>query len=423
MSAERFPHPTLSRRDGALYIEDVALASVAERFGTPAYVYSKRAIVEAYRAYTQSLAGIPHQICYALKANSNLGVIDILSREGAGFDIVSQGELMRVIAAGADPSKVIFSGVAKTAKEMDFALKQGIGCFNVESEPELERLQSVAKAIGRRAPITFRVNPDVDAKTHPYISTGLKGNKFGVAYNDAHRLYLRAAAMPNIEIIGIECHIGSQLLELSPYEEALVKLLELTERLEKQGVHFEHIDLGGGLGINYANDDTVELPAFAAMIGKHFAGRKQTLFLEPGRSIVGNSGVLLTNVEYVKTGEAKNFCIVDAGMNDLLRPSLYAAHHEIVNVVAHPHVSDAVFDVVGPVCESGCFLGKERVLRVQEGDTLAVLSAGAYGFVMASNYNTRAKPCEVMIDDKRATVIREREQIESLFSNEHRIRD
>jgi diaminopimelate decarboxylase len=423
MSAERFPHPTLSRHEGALFVENVALSSVAERFGTPAYVYSKKAIVDAYRAYTDALAAIPHQICYALKANSNLGVIDILAREGAGFDIVSQGELMRVIAAGADPAKVIFSGVAKTAKEMDFALKQGIGCFNVESEPELERLQSVAKAIGRRAPITFRVNPDVDPKTHPYISTGLKGNKFGVAYSEAERLYLRAAAMPNIEIIGIECHIGSQLLELSPYEEALVKLLALTDRLEKQGVHFEHIDLGGGLGINYANDETVSLPDFAAMIAKHFAGRSQTLFLEPGRSIVGNAGLLLTTVEYVKIGEAKNFAIVDAGMNDLLRPSLYQAHHEIVNVIDHIDFPASLFDVVGPVCESGCFLGKDRALRVREGDTLAVLSAGAYGFVMASNYNTRAKPCEVMIDDKRATVIREREEIETLFSNEHRTRD
>jgi diaminopimelate decarboxylase len=423
MSAERFPHPTLSRQEGALFVENVALASVAERFGTPAYVYSKKAIVDAYRAYTHALATIPHQICYALKANSNLGVIDVLAREGAGFDIVSQGELMRVIAAGADPAKVIFSGVAKTAKEMDFALKQGIGCFNVESEPELERLQSVAKALGRRAPITFRVNPDVDPKTHPYISTGLKGNKFGVAYSEAERLYLRAAAMPNIEIIGIECHIGSQLLELSPYEEALVKLLALTDRLEKQGIHFEHIDLGGGLGINYANDETVGLPEFAAMIAKHLAGRSQTLFLEPGRSIVGNAGLLLTTVEYVKIGEAKNFVIVDAGMNDLLRPSLYQAHHEIVNVIDHVEFPASLFDVVGPVCESGCFLGKDRALRVREGDTLAVLSAGAYGFVMASNYNTRAKPCEVMIDDKRATVIREREEIEALFSNEHRTRD
>jgi diaminopimelate decarboxylase len=423
MTTERFPCPTLTRREGTLYLENVSLASVAERFGTPAYVYSKQAIVDAYRAYTHALAVIPHQICYALKANSNLGVIDILAKEGAGFDIVSQGELMRVIAAGGDTSKVIFSGVAKTAKEMDFALKQGIGCFNVESEPELERLQSVAKAAGMRAPITFRVNPDVNPNTHPYISTGLKGNKFGVAYKEAERLYLRAAAMPNIEIIGIECHIGSQVLELAPYEEALGKLLELTDHLEKQGVHFEHIDLGGGIGIDYAGNETVQLHEFAQMIARHMGGRHQTLFLEPGRSIVGNAGVLVTNVEYVKTGEAKNFCIVDAGMNDLLRPSLYQAHHEVVNVTDHPHLPAAQFDVVGPVCESGCFLAKERMLRVQQDDLLAVLSAGAYGFTMASNYNTRTRACEVMIDDKRATVIRERETVESLFAIEHRIRD
>lgn len=414
-----FPNPYLTRgTDGALVYEGLPLAEIAARVGTPTYVYSKRAIVEAYRAYESALTGLQHRICYAVKANSNLAVIHLLAQQGAGFDIVSSGELMRVIAAGADPSRVIFSGVAKTEQDMAFALRQGIDCFNVESEPELYRLHSVARSLGKRAPITFRVNPDVDPKTHPYISTGLKENKFGVAFSDAQRLYCTAARLSHIEVVGIECHIGSQLLELAPYEEALQKLLDLTDRLASLKIGLDHIDLGGGIGINYAGNTTIDLPAFAAMLKKNLAGRAQTLYLEPGRSIVGNAGLLLTRIEYLKHGETKNFAIVDAGMNDLIRPSLYQAHHEIVEVQTRPHVPAAQFNVVGPVCESGCFLGLDRSLRTQQGDLLAVLSAGAYGFTMASNYNTRARPCEVMVDGDRMYVIRERESIESLFANE-----
>jgi diaminopimelate decarboxylase len=418
--AMSFPNPHLVRRDdGALLLEGVTLADIAQRVGTPTYVYSKRAMLDAYRAYAQAFAGMKHRICYALKANSNLAVISLFAKQGSGFDIVSGGELMRVIAAGADPSRVIFSGVAKTAKDMEFALKQGIDCFNIESESELHRLQAVAKSLGRRAPITFRVNPDVDAKTHPYISTGLKSNKFGVAFAEAERLYRTAATFSNIEIVGIECHIGSQLTELAPYEEALEKLLGLTDRLGKSGIGFDHIDIGGGVGINYTGNETINLNAFAQMVARHMKDRPQTLYLEPGRSLVGNAGLMLTTVEYLKHGETKNFAIVDAGMNDLIRPSLYQAHHDIVEVQMHSEVPPAQFNVVGPVCESGCFLGNDRALHVREGDLLAVLSAGAYGFVQSSNYNTRARACEVMVDDERVHVIRERESLESLFANEH----
>ncbi len=418
-----FPNPHLTRdADGVLRLEGVALPDIAARLGTPTYVYSRRAITEAYAAYARAFAGLKHRICYALKANSNLAVIDLLAQQGAGFDIVSMGELMRVIAAGGDPSKVIFSGVAKTERDMEFALKQGIDCFNVESESELYRLQSVAKRLGMKAPITFRVNPDVDPKTHPYISTGLKENKFGVAFTEAERLFLLAAELSNIDVVGIECHIGSQLLELAPYEEALQKLLMLTDRLSAKGVQLDHIDVGGGIGINYHHDQTINLDQFAAMIATHMADRPQTLYLEPGRSIVGNAGLLLTTTEFIKRGEVKNFAIVDAGMNDLLRPSLYQAHHEIVEVQQRPDVPSAQFNVVGPVCESGCFLGKDRTLAIEEGDLLAVLSAGAYGFAMASNYNSRARPCEVIVDDARVHVVRERDSLESLFENEHLMR-
>ncbi len=413
-----FPYPTLRRENGALFVEGVALTDIANEFGTPAFVYSARAIRDAYQAYTSAFAGMRHRICYALKANSNLAIIDLLAREGAGFDIVSKGELMRVIAAGADPRKVIFSGVAKTCAEMHFALEHDIDCFNVESEAELHRLQGVALSTNRVARITFRVNPDVDPKTHPYISTGLKGNKFGVAFKEAARLYRDAAAMSHIGVVGIECHIGSQILEVAPYEEALQKLLGLADTLAAEGIALKHIDLGGGIGINYANDATIDLNAFAAMVKRTFGDRPQTLYLEPGRSLVGNAGLLLTRVEYLKPGEAKSFAIVDAGMNDLLRPSLYQAHHEIVEVKARPEIPAAQFDVVGPVCESGCFLGKERLLRVQQGDLLAVLSAGAYGFAMASNYNTRGRACELIVDEARTHLIRSREEVETLFASE-----
>jgi diaminopimelate decarboxylase len=415
-----FPNPHLGRDgNGGLVLERVSLGDIAARLGTPTYVYSKQAMVDAYAAYANAFARLKHRLCYAVKANSNLAVIALMARQGAGFDIVSRGELMRVIAAGGDPSKVIFSGVAKTAKDMEFALKQGIDCFNVESESELHRLQAVAKSVGRRAPITFRVNPDVDPKTHPYISTGLKSNKFGIAFSEAERLYRTAAALSHIDVVGIECHIGSQLTEIAPYEEALHKLLELTDRLSKVGIQFEHIDIGGGIGINYTGNATIDLADYAAMIAKYMTDRPQTLYMEPGRSLVGNSGLLLTQIEFLKHGETKNFAIVDAGMNDLIRPSLYQAHHDIVEVAQREEIPTAQFDVVGPVCESGCFLGADRKLRVREGDLLAVLSAGGYGFVQSSNYNTRARACEVMVDGDRMYVIRERESLESLFANEH----
>jgi diaminopimelate decarboxylase len=414
-----FPNPHLVRNhDGALMLEGVSLQAIAREHGTPTYIYSKRAMSEAFRAYAHAFADIDHRICYALKANSNLAVIDVLAREGAGFDIVSGGELQRVIAAGADVSKVIFSGVAKTPADMALALKVGIDCFNIESEPELHRLARVASAAGKRAPITFRVNPDVDPKTHPYISTGLKSNKFGVAFADAERLYRLASTMASIQIVGIECHIGSQLLDLAPYEEALAKLLALTDRLEKHGITLKHIDLGGGIGINYAGNATIDINAFAAMVKHALKGRPQALYLEPGRSLVGNAGLLLTTIEYLKFGETTNFAIVDAGMNDLLRPSLYQAHHEIVEVQSRTDADAHTFNVVGPVCESSCFLGKDRALRAREGDLLAVLSAGAYSFAMASNYNTRARACEVIIDGDRVQVVRERETIDSLFAHE-----
>jgi diaminopimelate decarboxylase len=410
--------PTLQRVNGALHLEQVPLASIAQRFGTPTFVYSRQAMTDAYRAYETAFAGLNHRICYALKANSNLAVIDVMGRLGAGFDIVSGGELQRVIAAGADPGKVIFSGVAKTAKEMAFALKQGIDCFNIESESELYRLNAVAKELDRKAPITFRVNPDVDPKTHPYISTGLKSNKFGVAFAEAERLYSQAAALYHIHIAGIECHIGSQLLDIAPYEEALAKLLALTDQLAAKGILLEHIDLGGGIGIRYRDEAPMDLNAYAAMVKRHFVGRPQTLYLEPGRSIVGNAGLLLTEVEFIKRGAVSTFAIVDAGMNDLIRPSLYQAHHEIVAVAEKAGVASATYNVVGPVCESGCFLGHERTLAIEEGDLLAVLSAGAYSFVMSSNYNTRARACEVMVDGELIHLIREREEIDSLFASE-----
>ncbi len=410
--------PTLHRVDGALHLEQVPLASIAQRFGTPTFVYSRQAMTAAYRAYEAAFAGLNHRICYALKANSNLAVIDVMGRLGAGFDIVSGGELQRVIAAGADPGKVIFSGVAKSAKEMALALQQGIDCFNIESESELYRLNAVAKELGLRAPITFRVNPDVDPKTHPYISTGLKSNKFGVAFSEAERLYTQAAALPHIHIAGIECHIGSQLMDIAPYEEALTKLLALTDQLAAKGILLEHIDLGGGIGIRYRDETPMDLNAYAAMVKRHFAGRPQTLYLEPGRSLVGNAGLLLTGVEFIKRGAVSTFAIVDAGMNDLIRPSLYQAHHEIVAVREKPGVASATYNVVGPVCESGCFLGHERALAIEEGDLLAVLSAGAYGFVMSSNYNTRARACEVMVDGEQIHLVRQREEVDALFASE-----
>jgi len=409
-------------KNGVLHAESVALPALADQFGTPAYVYSRAALEDSLREFHNVLsshpAGKSALVCYAVKANSNLAILNIFARLGAGFDIVSGGELQRVLAAGADPKKVVFSGVGKTADEMKQALEAGIFCFNVESSPELERLNEVAGQCGKKAPISLRVNPNVDPKTHPYISTGLKGAKFGVAYDGALALYRRAAALPNIEIAGIDCHIGSQLLDPSPFVEALDRILALVDQMAAEGIHIHHLDLGGGLGIKY-NADQVQptVASYLTPLLDKLAGRGLQVVLEPGRRLVGNAGLLLTRIEYLKQGEAKNFAIIDAAMNDLMRPALYEAWHDINPVV--PRAGTTIeYDVVGPVCETGDFLGQARPLAIEAGDLLAVMSAGAYGMAMASNYNTRPRAVEVMVDGDKIHVIRQRETVEQLYAGE-----
>ncbi|MHB1373946.1 MAG: diaminopimelate decarboxylase [Thauera sp.] len=415
-----WPISTLNAHDGALRLESLPLADIAARFGTPTYVYSKAALVAAFGAWQQALAGRRALVCYAVKANSNLGILSVFARLGAGFDIVSGGELARVLAAGGRADKVVFSGVGKTRTEMRQALEAGIRCFNVESAAELEHLDAVAGELGTRAPIALRVNPDVDPKTHPYISTGLKGNKFGVAFADALALYRRAAALPHLHISGVACHIGSQLLDPAPMAEAAVKLRDLVDRLAGEGIALEHIDLGGGLGIRYRDETPPAVADYLAPLLEVFAGRKEELCFEPGRSLVGNAGLLLTRIEYLKPGETKNFAIVDAAMNDLARPALYDAWHEVVEVRARPG-TEKEYDVVGPICESGDFLARGRRLAVAEGDLLAILSAGAYGMTMSSNYNTRPRAAEVIVDGDTAHVVRERETVAALIAGEHRL--
>jgi diaminopimelate decarboxylase len=408
---------TLHQVDGALHVEGVSLETLAARFGTPLYVYSRAALEAAWQAYAEAFAGTPHQVCYAVKANSSLALLNLFARLGAGFDIVSGGELARVLAAGGDPGKVVFSGVGKTADEMRAALDAGILCFNVESESELHRLDRVAGETGRRAPVSFRVNPDVDPKTHPYISTGLKENKFGVAIADAPRLYRLAAGLPHLEIVGVDCHIGSQLTDLSPLADAADRILALVGTLAAEGIELHHIDLGGGVGIRYRDETPPDLAAYGRTLARKFAGRREKLLLEPGRSLVGNAGLLLTRVEYLKPGEDKNFAIVDAAMNDLMRPALYEAWHDIVAV--RPRGTPARrYDIVGPVCETGDFLGAERDLAIGEGDLLALLSAGAYGMSMASNYNSRPRAAEVLVDKNEIHLIRERETLSGLMAGE-----
>ena len=408
---------TLNRIDGRLHLEGVALDTLAERFGTPLYVYSRQALESAYQDYANAFAATPHLICYAVKANSSLAILNLFARLGAGFDIVSGGELARVLAAGGNPGKVVFSGVGKTANEMRAALDAGILCFNVESESELHRLNRVAGEMGKVAPVSFRVNPDVDPKTHPYISTGLKENKFGVPIADAPALYRLAASLPNLAITGIDCHIGSQLTDLSPLADAADRVLALVDALAADGITLHHIDLGGGVGIRYRDETPPDLAAYGRVLAEKFAGRRETLLLEPGRSLVGNAGLLLTRVEYLKPGEDKNFAIVDAAMNDLMRPALYDAYHEIVTVDERP-TSAKRYDIVGPICETGDFIGFARDLAIEEGDLLAILSAGAYGMSMASNYNSRPRAAEVMIDKKEINLIRDRETINGLMSGE-----
>ncbi|MFP5404592.1 MAG: diaminopimelate decarboxylase [Gammaproteobacteria bacterium] len=408
---------TLHRIDGRLHLEGVALDTLAERFGTPLYVYSREALEAAYRAYADAFAATPHLICYAVKANSSLAILNLFARLGAGFDIVSGGELARVLAAGGDAGKVVFSGVGKTAAEMRAALEAGILCFNVESESELHRLNRVAGELGKRAPVSFRVNPDVDPKTHPYISTGLKENKFGVPIADAPALYRLAASLPNLEVTGIDCHIGSQLIDLSPLADAADRVLALVDALAADGIRLHHIDLGGGVGIRYRDETPPDLAAYGRVLARKFAGREETLLLEPGRSLVGNAGLLLTRVEYLKPGEDKNFAIVDAAMNDLMRPALYEAFHDIVAVDAR--AGDARrYDIVGPICETGDFIGVARDLTIEEGDLLAILSAGAYGMSMASNYNSRPRAAEILIDRNEIHLIRARESVDGLMAGE-----
>ncbi|MBL8415104.1 MAG: diaminopimelate decarboxylase [Propionivibrio sp.] len=406
-----------SLKNGQLHAESVALSDIAARFGTPCFVYSRAALEAALDEFLQELSGLDSLVCYALKANSNLAVLDVFARRGAGFDIVSIGELKRALAAGADPQKIVFSGVGKSADEMAFALTTGILCFNVESAPELDRLDAVAASLGKKAPISLRVNPDVDAMTHPYISTGLKENKFGVAYEEALKTYQHAASLPNLEITGIDCHIGSQLLDPAPFAEALDKILLLIDQLAANGISLKHIDLGGGLGIRYKDEAVPSVKSYLQPLLQKLKHRQLRILLEPGRRLVGNAGVLLTRVEYLKPGEAKNFAIIDAAMNDLARPALYDAWHDIVPLAPRKGAS-CNWEIVGPICESGDFLGHQRPLLIEPGDLLAVMSAGAYGMAMSSNYNTRPRAAEVMVDGAQIHLIRRRETFEELYALE-----
>ncbi len=404
-------------KNGELHAENVALRQIAEEFDTPCYVYSKAALTQAFKSFQAGFINADHLICFAVKANPNIAILNLFAKLGAGFDIVSSGELVRVLAAGGDPKKVVFSGVGKTGDEMRAALEAGIFCFNVESASELARLNSVAGEMGKIAPVSLRVNPNVDAKTHPYISTGLKNNKFGVAFEDALGVYMQAASMPNIAVHGVDCHIGSQITELSPFIDALDRVLGLVDALEAKGIHISHIDVGGGIGITYNNETPPEFGLYAKAILDKLANRNVKLLFEPGRALVGNAGVLLTKVEYLKLAESKNFAIVDAAMNDLMRPALYDAYHDILAVKTRSgEVTN--YEIVGPVCESGDFLGHDRALNLQEGDLLAVKSAGAYGMSMASNYNTRPRAAEIIADGDKTYVIRQREKIADLFASE-----
>lgn len=420
-----------SYQNGVLNAESVPLSHIAEEFGTPAYVYSKAALLENFRAYADACKGRDALVCYAMKANSNLAILDLLVKEGAGFDIVSGGELLRAMAAGGDPGKVIFSGVGKTVEEMQLALDKGILCFNVESIPELHRLNDVAGKMGKRAPVSLRVNPNVDAKTHPYIATGLKANKFGVAFSDALDTYRTAASLPNLEVVGIDCHIGSQLLDDAPLLEALDKLIGLIDTLAAEGIVLHHLDIGGGLGVDYGEEGDKPPVPVGDYLGRLFAridawraekydGKPIKVIFEPGRSIVANTGVLLMKVEFLKPGEEKNFCVVDAAMNDMMRPTLYQAWMGVKPVTPREGATTR-YDLVGPVCESGDWLARGRDLAVEPGDLLAMMTAGAYGMTMASNYNTRGRAAEVVVDGGKMHLVRRREKPEELFALESKI--
>ena len=414
--------PALDYRNGALYMEQVNIAEVVKHYGTPCYVYSKQAILDVYQAYTTSFASLKHQICYAVKANSNLAVLGILAQAGAGFDIVSRGELMRVLAAGGEASRVVFSGVGKTYSDIEYALTQGIGCFNVESISELTLINEVATKLDKPAPISLRVNPNVDAKTHPYISTGLKDNKFGIDHENAVAVYEQAAQLSHINIVGIDCHIGSQLTEVAPFVAALDKVIELIHSLRDKGIELRHIDLGGGLGVRYIDETPVSIDEFAQALLPKLSELGLTVFFEPGRSIVANAGVLLTKVDVLKPTAHKNFAIVDAAMNDLIRPALYQAEMAVIPSVLPNNGIDTdgmqPWDIVGAICETGDFLAKDRLLALATGDILAITGAGAYGFTMSSNYNSRGRASEVMVADDHHQLIRKRETLEALYADE-----
>jgi diaminopimelate decarboxylase len=409
--------PHIGRRNGALWIEEIALGEVAERFGTPCYVYSAAAMRDAFAAFAAPLAGRRHLICYAVKANGNLAVLSLFARLGSGFDIVSGGELKRVLAAGGAASRIIFSGVGKSETEMRLALASDIKCFNVESEPELERLDRVARSMGRKARVSLRVNPDIDAKTHPYISTGLKGNKFGIPHERILAAYRSASRMANLEVTGIDCHIGSQITDPAPLGEAMDRILALVDQLALEGIALTHLDIGGGIGIRYRDEAPPDIDAYCRSLAGKLGSRPLELLLEPGRALVGNAGVLLTTVEYLKRDKERHFAIVDASMSELIRPALYQAWHEIAPL-AFRDVPMERYDVVGPVCESSDVLGADRDLAIAPGDRLAILSAGAYAMAMSSNYNARPRPCEVMVDGTSAFEVRPRESLESLFAGE-----
>ncbi|RXZ43862.1 diaminopimelate decarboxylase [Crenobacter cavernae] len=404
-----------------LAVDGVPLTKIAAEFGTPCYVYSEAALTAAFEDYRASFASLDPLICFAVKANSNLSILQHFARLGAGFDIVSGGELARVLAAGSPADKVVFSGVGKSEAEMEMALNAGIHCFNVESVNELARLDAVAGRLNKVAPVSLRVNPDVDAKTHPYISTGLKDNKFGIAFDQARATYHAAASLAHLKVVGIDCHIGSQLTDVTPLIDALDRLLALIDELASDGIVLEHVDIGGGLGIRYTDETPPDIAAYAEKVAERLAGRKLKLVMEPGRSLVGNAGVLLTRIEYLKLGDEKHFAVVDAAMNDLMRPSLYDAYHGIVPVEKKAGVATMTVDVVGPICESSDFLGKNRDLAIEQGDLLAVLSAGAYGSTMSSNYNTRSRAAEVLVENGQTRLIRRRETLDELLVNEREL--
>ena len=404
---------------GTLHAETVPVDKIAEEYGTPVYVYSRSAIENHWKAFDDAFSAYPHLVCYAVKANSNLAVLNVLAKQGSGFDIVSMGELARVLAAGGDPAKTVFSGVGKTEQEIEYALQHGIRCFNVESIPELDRINAVAGRLGKKAPVSIRVNPDVDAQTHPYISTGLKENKFGIAIEDAREVYRSTQAMSHLDVVAVDCHIGSQLTSVTPFVDALERVLSLIDELAEDGIQIKHLDIGGGLGIHY-RDETPPTPAeYAQALAPLLKDRNLEILLEPGRAIAGNAGILLTKVEFIKPTEAKCFAIVDAAMNDLLRPALYQSWQNIQTVKQHSDTEVVSYDIVGPICETGDFLGKDRELAIEQGDLLAIRSAGAYGFAMSSNYNSRPRAAEVMVEGDKVHLVRERETINDLFAGEH----